>query len=284
MSINSPAGHTSGLYSHQRKRTRILFVLTFLVLAGSRATAGRAVAGPPFITDDPEPVDFHHWEVYISSIYQHIMGGSFGTLPHIEINNGALPNLQLHIILPGAFSTAPGASMQYGLGDTELGAKFRFIQETNKRPMVGIFPLLEVPTGDAGRGLGSGQLMTFLPVWIQKSWGSWTSYGGGGYWINPGAGNHNYWQTGILVQKDLNKYWTLGGEIFYYTSTSVGTGNQLNFNVGGQYNFDEGHHLLFSVGRSVYGGVDVMSYVGYQWTFGPKESKSEEGAAEKPKE
>jgi len=23
----------------------------------------------------------------------------------------------------------------------------------------------------------------FLPLWLQKSWGRWTSYGGG-YWIN----------------------------------------------------------------------------------------------------
>jgi hypothetical protein len=120
-----------------------------------------------------------------------------------------------------------------------------------------------------------------LPVWIQKSWGSWTSYGGGGYWIHPGPGNRNYWQTGALVQKDLNKYWTLGAEIFYYTSSAIGSGNQLNFNVGGQYNFDEGHHLLFSVGRSISGDTDMMSYVGYQWTFGPREHADSQAPAPK---
>ena len=24
-----------------------------------------ALAGPPYITDDPEPVDYQHWEVYL---------------------------------------------------------------------------------------------------------------------------------------------------------------------------------------------------------------------------
>src|SRR5579862_9484232 len=104
-----------------------------------------ALAGPPFVTDDPEPVDYRHWEVYFSSIYQHFTGGSSGTLPHIEVNNGVAPNLQLHIIAPAAFSTSSGTSASmpvdgplfYGLGDIELGAKFRFVPEKKQTPMVG---------------------------------------------------------------------------------------------------------------------------------------------------
>jgi hypothetical protein len=30
-----------------------------------------ALAGPPFVTDDPEPVEYQHWEVYIAPIYSH---------------------------------------------------------------------------------------------------------------------------------------------------------------------------------------------------------------------
>jgi hypothetical protein len=30
----------------------------FLLLSSS------ALAGPPFVTDDPEPVDYLHWELY----------------------------------------------------------------------------------------------------------------------------------------------------------------------------------------------------------------------------
>jgi hypothetical protein len=33
----------------------------FLVLSSS------ALAGPPFVTDDPEPVDYLHWELYTFS-------------------------------------------------------------------------------------------------------------------------------------------------------------------------------------------------------------------------
>ena len=45
-----------------------------------------------------------------------------------------------------------------GLGDTELGVKYRMVSETSDCPQVGLFPLLEVPTGDETRNLGSGQV------------------------------------------------------------------------------------------------------------------------------
>ena len=111
--------------------------------------ASCACAGPPFITDDPEPVELHHWEVYVSSLTLSNPFQSTGTMPHVEVNNGAAPNLQLHIILPYFFSRPAGEPTSWGLGDTELGVKYRFVQETKTRPMVGTFPLIEVPTGDA---------------------------------------------------------------------------------------------------------------------------------------
>ncbi|MBU6296994.1 MAG: hypothetical protein KGJ79_03460 [Alphaproteobacteria bacterium] len=39
-----------------------------------------AFAGPPFITDDPEPVDLHHWEVYAFSAATQVKGDFGGTL------------------------------------------------------------------------------------------------------------------------------------------------------------------------------------------------------------
>jgi hypothetical protein len=116
--------------------------------------ATQAVAGPPFRTDDPEPVDYEHWEFYLFSTGTHVRGDTAATLPGVEINYGALPDLQLHVIAPLALNDAAGSSAQYGYGDTELGVKYRFIPEDENgwRPMVGIFPLLEVPTGNADRG------------------------------------------------------------------------------------------------------------------------------------
>ena len=236
------------------------------------ASAHKALAGPPFVTDDPEPVDLHHWEVYVASVTTTVQDGVTGTLPHVEVNNGLAPDLQVHLIVPVAFNFPTGSGMSLGPGDTELGAKYRFVHESADMPMIGAFPLVELPTGDAARGLGSGHLQAFLPVWLRKSIGPWTTYGGGGYWMNPGAGNRDYWLFGWLLQKDLDKKVTLGGELYYTTPSAVGTRRQLDFNLGGQYNFDDGHHFLFSLGRSIYGDTKLSSYLAYQWTFGPRAS------------
>ena len=100
-------------------------------------------AGPPFVTDDPEPVDYQHWEFYIASQDAKMGGDWSGTAPHFELNYGVVPDVQLHLIAPLAYDVPPAGSAHYGYGDTELGVKFRFIQETNYLPQVGIFPCLK---------------------------------------------------------------------------------------------------------------------------------------------
>jgi hypothetical protein len=149
-------------------------------------------AGPPYVTDDPEPVEFRHWEFYLATQHSITRAVATGTAPHVEVNYGAWPGLQLHVIAPLAYARPSGGPTFYGVGDIEVGAKFRFIDEGRWWPMVGTFPQFELPTGDAGSGLGTGHLHVLIPLWLQKSFGPWTTYGGGGFWVNPGAENRNY--------------------------------------------------------------------------------------------
>ena len=248
-------------------------VLIVVCCACIGLTPKRASAGPPYITDDPETVDYRHWEIYLASQYNNDKYGLLGTAPHIEVNYGVVPNVQLHLIAPMTYSRATFGSMQYGYGDTELGVKWRFVPENAHRPMVGIFPLIEAPTGDAGRGLGSGQSAFYLPLWIQKSWGSWSTYGGGGYWHTPGTGLKDYGFLGWQIQRNVTKKLSIGAEMFYTTSMIVGGSARTGFNIGSVYDFDEGHHLMFSAGDDARGTNRGMAYLAYQWTFGPKEKK-----------
>ena len=129
------------------------------------------------------------------------------------------------------FAPAGGAS-SYGYGDTELGVKYRFIHEGDWLPEIGTFPLLEVPSGSHARNLGSGHLQTLLPLWLQKNERRWTAYGGGGYRINPGAGNRNWWFNGIVVQCQVLRNLTPGVELFHGTSQNRGQSAQTGFNLG----------------------------------------------------
>jgi len=228
------------------------------------------LAGPPFLTDDPEPVDYQHQEFYIATQQTRIAGDKSGTLPHFEYNYGVAPDVMLHVIVPYAFDRPADGPRQSGLGDVELGVKYRFVQETENRPMVGIFPILMAHTGDADKGLGNGATQVFLPLWLQKKWGDWQSYGGGGYWINNAHDAKNHWFFGWQLQKEISEHVTLGGEIYHSTEAAPGEGSSSGFNLGGSYNFDDHNHLLFSVGKGL-SNADLTnqfsSYLAYQWTW-----------------
>jgi hypothetical protein len=255
---------------------RSVIPATLLACAAWLAAAAPAFAGPPFITDDPEPVDLGHWEVYGFSGGASGHGDTTGLGPSIEVNYGAAPDLQLHLIGGLAYDDQPGGRVVMGASDTELGAKYRVIDADKDDwwPQVGVFPLVEVPTGNAKRGLGAGEWQEFFPVWIQKDFGDWTTYGGGGYWINPGAGNRNYWFFGWLLQRRITRSLALGAEIFHQTANMAGRSASTGFNVGGQYDFTDHYHLLFSAGRggtayAVDGpavGYPTTYYIAFQWT------------------
>lgn len=229
-----------------------------------------ALAGPPFLTDDPEPVDYQHNEFYIFSILDHSGDETSTSGPAFEYNRGVVPNVQFHVILPLSEYSAPGVNT-VGLGDMEIGIKYRFIQEGKHRPMVGIFPMIEAATGNASRGLGNGKTWYHLPVWLQKSWGPWSSYGGGGINVNHADGMQNSWFTGWQLQRQLNSHWILGAEIWHQSADTVdGASHYTLLNAGGFYNFTDDFQLLFTAGSSVAGEAHTVAYLGLYWTWGPK--------------
>ncbi|MDP4189311.1 MAG: hypothetical protein Q8905_14765, partial [Bacteroidota bacterium] len=78
-------------------------------------------AGPPFNTDDPEPVPFKHWEYYISSVNTLQPGFWSGTSPHFEVNYGVVPNVQIHLLLPFNYTFSRHQPVKFGYADSELG-------------------------------------------------------------------------------------------------------------------------------------------------------------------
>ena len=85
-------------------------------------------------------------------------------------------------------------------------------------------------------------------------------------------GYKDYPIAGWLLQKQINKKWSLGGELFGHgaegeaaTSTAAST----LLDLGGTYEFKDGFDLLFAAGRSVYGQPETYTYLAAYWTWGP---------------
>ena len=235
-------------------------------------------AGPPFQTDDPEPVDYRHFEMYAFSLSDGTTaGGTTLSALAYEVNSGVVPNVQLHLVLPFNNAFVPDGPNQHGIGDTEFGVKLRFLKETKRTPQVGIFPFFEFPSGNADKGLGVGKTWYRMPVWLQKSWGpddrQWTSYGGGGYTIVPQDGFVNFPFAGWLVQRQLTKKVTLGAELFGHGPQTPDTARSSTMlDLGGIYEFKDGFDLLFAAGKSIYGQPETYSYLALYWTWGPKDT------------
>ena len=222
--------------------------LRVVVASGMFFTALPAWCGPPFVTDDPEPVEYKHSELYIASEQLHSKKDNSVT-PLVEYNYGALPDLQLSITVPYIFNNPLGQSRQHGLGDLTLGAKYRFWEETDSHPMMAIYPSIVTANGDVGKGLGNGGSQIFLPVWIQKTWGDWKSYGGGGYWKNNAVKGDNHWNFGWALQKDVSEKVMIGGEVFR-ESEQLAADSATGVGLGSTYNLDQHNRLLLSLNHS----------------------------------
>jgi hypothetical protein len=172
--------------------------------------AGRAALQ----TDDPTPVDYGHYEAYLFGTVDGTPAELDPVAPAFEFNWGAVPNIQLHAILPfGAVIPsnnpiyAPGGQgpSAYGLIDMEFGFKYGFIKQTKHRPQIGSFTMFEIPTGRYSRGLGVGKVWYKLPLWMAKDIGPWSLDAGAGYTVVSQTGYRNFPYGGFLVKRVVSK-------------------------------------------------------------------------------
>jgi hypothetical protein len=211
-----------------------------------------ALAGPPFITDDPEPVDFRTWEINYGLTYLHAAGASAGSLPSLDINYGVYPGVQLHLQPQAAYARG-GDARAYGVGDTEVGVKYRLTKKTDDKRawMLAIYPMLEIPTGSAGRGLGAGAYSAYLPLWAQTTRGNWTVFGGGGYRRDARVEAKNSWAGGMTALYQVSERLQFGAEVFGATRNTEAGRASTGVNFGGVYGLGGGLSLLFSAGHGL---------------------------------
>jgi hypothetical protein len=268
-------------------------ILTLVIVLMPGASKLRAQAGPPFQTDDPTPVPHGHYEAYI-------FGGLTGSRveldpigPAFEFNWGAAPNVQLHAILPlGAvlpannplYAPAGEGPRVFGLTDMELGVKYGFVKQTKHRPQIGLFPMVEVPTGSYSRGLGVGRVWYKLPIWLEKEFGPWSLVGGLGYAINKQDQYRSYLYGGYLVKREITKKLELSAEVFSHAREGFATPQARSstlIDIGGYYHFkSDGLQLLFAYGHSVAGQTEYYAYLGLYKTWGKDKDADKKAAGD----
>ena len=204
-----------------------------------------AWAGPPFLTDDPEPTETGHWEIYGPLIEGEGSGVDYEGSAGVEFNYGAAPDVQITVGIPGAYSH-DATGMKWGAGDVAVSVKYRFYHDEAAGVSIAAFPGLTVPT--ASNGMSNAKVTAFLPVWVQKDWGGWSVFGGGGYAVNPGAGNRNYWTGGIALSRQLTSKILIGIEANRQGTDMVGGKGSTSLGLGAIYQLKTPFRLLVSGG------------------------------------
>lgn len=219
--------------------------LCFAAAALSLAAAAPAHAGPPYVTDDPQPTARGHWEIYDFVDGAHVPGSTAGG-GGLDLNYGAAKDLQLTAAIPFAYDTADGGHL--GMGVIELAAKYKFLRQADGSalPDVAFFPRVFVPTARAELGPRRANLL--LPLWLERDFGAWSVFGGGGYQINPGEGNRNFWSSGIALTRQVTDRLNLGAEITYQTPDARDGRAFTGANLGVLYKMTDHWSLLASGG------------------------------------
>ena len=217
----------------------------WLIALGLAGASAPAWAGPPYLTDDPVPTDKAHWEVYVFTAGEgrrSVLDGDGG----LDLNYGPVDGVQLTATLPLSVSHDPLEGWRSGTGDVELGVKYRFFHDAKHGLSAAIFPRAILPTASHSPG---GKTRLLLPLWVGKDFAGGTSlFGGGGYLINPGAGNRNYWQAAAALTHDLDKNVSVGAEVTRQGPDMVGGTAQTRAGIGSIIHIAGPASLLMSGG------------------------------------
>jgi hypothetical protein len=207
-----------------------------------------AMAGPPYLTDDPEPTDYRHFEIYAFSNGTATQGDVSGE-GGIDFNYGGAPNVQLTATLPVDYDFPTAGAPAGDLGNIELAAKYRFLTQASVGLDVAVFPRVFLPSPSSN--VGEQHASFLLPVWMEKDWDKWSAFDGGGCELNRGGGSQNFCEAGLVVMRQILPDLQLGLEIFHQTADTQGGQATTSVGAGVRYDLNEHFHLLGYLGRGV---------------------------------
>lgn len=228
--------------NHRAARPKTLPWLIGATLFVAPATAW---AGPPFLTNDALPTETGHWEIYGPFIEGEGKGADYEGSTGIELNYGAAPNLQITLGLPVTYAH-DNTDTKWGSGDVALSAKYRFFHDEETGVQIAASPAIAIPT--ASTGSGESRLTGILPIWFQKDTGNFAVSGGGGYVINPGPGNRDYWTGGVAFSRQFTDKLVLGIEADRQGAETVGGNGSTRLGLGANYQLKAPFRLLASGG------------------------------------
>jgi hypothetical protein len=243
--------------------TRFTYGILLVLLALSQP----ALAGPPYVSDDPEPTEYRHYEVYAYTYGTATRDGTAGAAG-IDFNYGATPDLQLTLDVPLAYDSPARQNTAAGLGNVEIAAKYRFLHQSDTGWDVAVFPRLFLPSGS--NAVGERHASLLLPIWLGRNWDKWSTFGGGGCVINRGGESQDFCLAGWVLTRQVLPNLQLGVEIYHQTADTKGGHASSGLGGGLLYDLNDNYHLLASIGPGIQNAAETNRaswYVAMLFTY-----------------
>jgi hypothetical protein len=249
---------------HSKENMKKILAIAAFIAALVPAFA-LAQGGPPLVTDDPGTPEDGHWEINLASIYARSHDRRDLALPDADINYGLGGHIQLKLDVPWAWSRDGDEPWKSGLGATQVGVKWRFLDEEQSGVDMSTYPQFtwNPRSSSANRGITSRDKEFFLPVEVSKEIG--------GVGLDAELGRN-------FIQNQPDE-WELGGivaprcteriECLLEVHETWGSGvHQTLVNLGARLKLGERTTLLGAVGREFGTSSDdqrhLLVYLGIQ--------------------
>lgn len=247
-------------------------VLCALFLSWIACASMRAQGGPPLITNDPGTPGPNSWEINVGLIPDLQQNQRSFHAPDLDINYGVGKRIQLTYEVAWLLETVDPNPMKAGLGQSQLGVKWRFLDNGEGRFQMSLFPQISINNPDRAvqRGLVPRGWSLILPIEMSKKLGPIDVDFEVGYNVNHFGPNG--WITGLALGHQMTKRLELIGEL-YSLGTVDGAMHQETWDFGGRYTLHPSFILLFMSGRSFSGPSSgqpqYIGYFGMQFLFPP---------------
>ena len=225
-----------------------------------------AQGGPPFYTTDPGTPGHLNWEMNFGYMPFLNNGQSLTHTPDVDINFGVGDRIQLTYENAWLRAWSQGAPAKYGLGQDNVGVKWRFYDSGEDGMQFSIFPqaFINNPNHAAQRGLTPPGSSFLFPVEFTRKIGPIDLNLETGY--NIVHLGPNGWFTGMVVGHEFTgkfRKLELDAE-FYSTGTFHPAYAQPTLDLGGRYKLHRPFILLWMAGRGLEPAKSDQPYfVGY---------------------
>jgi hypothetical protein len=254
-------------------------VLGCLVILLGASLSAFAQGGPPFYTNDPGTPGHLNWEINVGYMPFLFDDHSVSHVPDLDINFGVGERIQLTYENAWLRVRDSGAPAKYGLGQSNPGVKWRFLDGGENGLSISMFPqfFLNNPNDAVRRGITPVSQSFLMPFEFTKKLGPVdVDYELGYQVVHNGP---NGWLTGFVVGHDFTP--KLEGDFEFYGQGTFHPGEfEPTWDVGGRYKIKESLILLLMAGRGFERAAsDQPSFIGYfgmQFLLSMKKHKSEE--------